>query len=158
MDLQKHKDWPLETLWSQEAVDGTFRDLLRNFFGNESVMARAFEGHHAMMKIEEFLEGDTCVIRAEIPGIDPDKDVELNVDDGVLRLSAKREEKEESRSADGYRSEFHYGQLTRSLRLPEGATEADITASYKDGILEVRVPAPKKPVDAGSRKIPITRD
>ena len=156
MDLHKREKWPLETLWSQEAVDGTFRDLLRNFFGDESVMARAFEGH-AMMKIEEFLDGDTCVIRAELPGIDPEKDVELSVDDGVLRLSAHREEKEESRTADGYHSEFHYGSLARSFRLPEGATEADVTASYKDGILEVRVPAPKKPVEAAARKIPITR-
>lgn len=157
MDLEKHRDWPLETLWSQEAVDGRFRDLLRNFFGDESVMARAFEGHHALMKIEEFLDGDACVIRAELPGIDPDKDVDLSVDDGVLRLSAKREEKEEARTADGYHSEFHYGHLMRSFRLPEGATEADIEATYKDGILEVRVPAPKKPVEAGARKIEITR-
>lgn len=157
MDLQKREKWPLETLWNQDAVDGTFRELLRNFFGDESVMARAIEGHHAMMKIEEFLDGDTCVIRAELPGIDPDKDVELSVDDGVLRLSAEREEKEESRTADGYHSEFHYGRLARSFRLPEGATEADVAATYKDGILEVRVPAPKKPVEAAARKIPITR-
>jgi HSP20 family protein len=110
-----------------------------------------------MMKIEEFLDGDTCVIRAELPGIDPDRDVELSVDDGVLRLSATREEKEETRNADGYHSEFRYGHLRRSFHLPEGATEADVTATYKDGILEIRVPAPRKVEHAESRKIPIAR-
>jgi HSP20 family protein len=121
-------------------------------------MTRAFDGqHHAMMKIEEFLDEDDCVIRAELPGIDPDKDVELSVDDGVLRLSATREEKEETRNADGYHSEFRYGRLARSFRLPEGATEADVTATYKDGILEIRVPAPKKAAQTEARKIPIAR-
>jgi HSP20 family protein len=58
---------------------------------------------------------------------------------------------------DGYRSEFHYGRLARSIRLPEGATEAEVTASYKDGILEVRVPAPKAVGAPKETKIPIAR-
>lgn len=155
MDTQKLERWPLETLWSQEAVDGTFREVLRNFFGSESLMARAFDGHQAMVKIEEFLDGDVCVIRAELPGINPDQDVELSVDDGVLRLVATREEKDESRNANGYHSEFHYGRVARSFRLPEGATEADVSAGYKDGILEIRVSTPKKAVESEPRKIPI---
>lgn len=157
MEIQKHTRWPLETLSTQEAIDGSFSDILRNFFGDDSPMARVFEGHQDVMKIEEFLDGDTCVIRAELPGVDPEKDVELSIADGVLRLCAHRQEKEESRNADGYRSEFRYGQLVRSLRLPEGATEADVKATYRDGILEVRVPAPKDPITTAARKIPISR-
>lgn len=156
MEIQKRNTWPLETLASQEAIDGTFKDILRNFFGSESIMARAFEGHQDLMKLEEFLDGDTCVIRAEVPGVDPEKDVELDIRDGVLHMSVHREQREETRNADGYRSEFSYGRLSRSLRVPEGTTEADIKATYKDGILEVRVPAPKE-VDRTARKIPITR-
>ena len=68
-----------------------------------------------------------------------------------------REERTEDKRPEGYRSEFHYGSLTRSIRLPEGATEADVKATYKDGILEVRVPAPKPAAPATGTKIPISR-
>lgn len=40
------------------------------------------------LRMEEYFEGSTLVLRAEVPGIDPDKDVEITVSDGVLRLTA----------------------------------------------------------------------
>ncbi|WP_206062772.1 Hsp20/alpha crystallin family protein [Nocardioides piscis] len=155
MKREHHRGWPLETLWSQDLVDTAFGDMFRTFFNGESVLDRA-QGAH-VMRLEEFVEDDTCVIRAELPGIDPEKDVEISVADGILHLRAEREERSEEKRPDGYRSEFHYGRLSRSVRLPEGATEADVTASYKDGILEVRVPAPKAEVTTTPTKIPITR-
>lgn len=90
-----------------------------------------------------------------MPGIDPDKDVEITVSDGVLHLKAHREEKAEKNKPAVYRSEFHYGSFERAIRLPEGATEADVKANYQDGILEVRVPI-AKPVTPGTTRIPIT--
>ena len=128
-------------------------DVFRNFFPGEGVFERFFEGRQHVMRVEEYLEDGTIVIRAELPGVDPDKDVEISVDEGIMHLRAEREERTEEERPTGYRSEFHYGRLERSIRLPEGATEADIKASYKDGILEIRVPAskPAKP----SVKIPI---
>jgi len=152
---ERHLGWPLETVWSQDLVDTAFGDMFRNFFGGEGVLDRA-QGAHAL-RLEEFLEDDTCVIRAELPGIDPEKDVDISIADGVLHLRAEREERSEEKRPDGYRSEFHYGLLARSIRLPEGATEADVTASYKDGILEVRVPAPKPAVEPTPTKIPVAR-
>jgi HSP20 family protein len=142
-------------MWSQDLVDTAFGDMLRNFFGGEGVLDRV-QGTHAL-RLEEFLDDETCVIRAELPGIDPEKDVEISIADGILHLRAEREERSEEKRPDGYRSEFHYGRLARSIRLPEGATDADVTASYKDGILEVRVPAPKAAVAPTSTKIPIAR-
>jgi HSP20 family protein len=154
---QRHEPWPLETVWSQDLIDRAFRDMLHNFFTGEGVLERVFEPGSHLMHVEEYLDGDTCVIRAELPGIDPDKDVEISVADGVLHLRAEREERAEEERPEGYRSEFHYGSLARHLRLPEGATEADVSATYKDGILEVRVPAPKQVARASSTKIPISR-
>jgi HSP20 family protein len=152
---ERHAGWPLETMWSQDLVDTAFGDMFRNFFSAEGMLDRV-QGTHAM-RLEEYLEDDTCVIRAELPGIDPDKDVDISVADGVLHLRAEREERSEEKQADGYRSEFHYGHLSRSIRLPEGATVADVTASYKDGILEVRVPAPKVAATPQPTKIPVAR-
>lgn len=153
---ERHPGWPLETVWSQDLVDTAFGDMFRSFFTGESILDRVQASHG--MRLEEFVEDDTCVIRAELPGVDPEKDVEISVADGILHLRAEREERSEEKQPNGYRSEFHYGQLARSIRLPEGASEADVTASYKDGILEVRVPAPKAAAAAAPVKIPIARD
>jgi HSP20 family protein len=152
---ERHPGWPLETLWSQDVVDSAFGDMFRNLFGSEGVLDRV-QGTH-VMRLEEFLDGDTCVIRAELPGIDPEKDVEITIADGILHLRAEREERSEDKRPEGYRSEFHYGRLTRNIRLPEGATEDDVTASYRDGILEVRVPAPKATAVPMKAKIPVAR-
>jgi HSP20 family protein len=73
--------------------------------------------------------------------------------DGTLRISAKRREEERKEGTDYVRREMHYGSFIRTLPLPEGVSETDIKASYKDGILEIRVPIPE-PVSG--TKIPIT--
>ena len=96
-----------------------------------------------LIRVEEFREDGTLVIRADLPGIDPEKDVELTVAHGMLHIEAERR-KEEKREEKGYvRQEVRYGSVSRSLPLPEGVTEADITATYKDGVLEIRIPEPK---------------
>lgn len=67
----------------------------------------------------------------------------MTVSGGMLHIDAERRA-EETQEEKGYvRQEVYYGSLSRSLPLPAGVTEADITAAYKDGVLEVRVPAPK---------------
>jgi HSP20 family protein len=105
------------------------------------------------LRVEEYVDGGTLVVRAELPDIDPDKDVELSItDDGVLRISAQREEKTERKDKDVYRSEFRYGSFVRNVPLPEGVKEDDVTASYKDGILEIRAP-----IAAAEEKPPVTR-
>lgn len=95
-----------------------------------------------LIRVEEFRENGILVIRADLPGIDPDSDIELTVSNGMLHIEAERRE-EEKREQKGYvRQELRYGSLSRSLPLPEGATGTDITATYKNGVLEIRVPAP----------------
>ena len=151
------RPWPLDTVWSQDLVDTAFRDMFRNFFGAEGLLDRVADAAGPVMRLEEFIDGETCVIRAEMPGIDPEKDVTLTMADGMLHLSAEREERSEEDRADGYRSEFRYGRLVRHVRLPKGTTEAEVSATYKDGILEVRVPAPKEAVPAAPTTIPVVR-
>jgi HSP20 family protein len=102
------------------------------------------------LRMEEYREGDTLVLRTEVPEIDPDKDVEISVGDGVLTIRAHREMK------SGCRSEFHYGELSRSLPLPTGVSGDDVKATYGDGILEVRVPVPAE-VAPKSMSVPVQR-
>lgn len=93
---------------------------------------RLFDTEHAM-RCEEYVEGDRYVLRAELPGIDPDKDVQVSIDTGVLTIRAERTRTRR----DDQRSEFFYGRLARSMTLPKGTDETSISATYRDGILEV---------------------
>lgn len=109
-----------------------------------------------LLRVEEYRENGTLVIRADLPGIDPEKDVEIEVVDGTLRVSAERRQEEKVEEKDFVRTELRYGSFSRSLHLPPGASEKDVVATYKDGVLEIRIPvaAPQAPE---AKKIPIAR-
>lgn len=96
-------------------------------------------------------------MRAELPGIDPERDVDVSISEGQLRIDAHREERQEEKEKGGYRTEFRYGSFTRTLALPEGASADDVTATYTDGVLEVRVPIPEQKPARISNKIEVKR-
>ena len=104
------------------------------WFGNSWPALRMFEPER-MMRLEELVKDDRYIVRTELPGIDPDKDVEITIEDGVLHVHGERREEH----TDAQRSEFSYGSFSRSVALPSGADEDDVEATYKDGILEVSV-------------------
>ena len=106
-------------------------------------------------RVEEFEEGGALVVRAEMPGIDPDRDVEITVSDNSLRIKAERRQETKTEDKKGYRSEFRYGSFVRSIPLPAGATDEDVKATYHDGILEVRIPVSAE--KAEGKKIPVAR-
>lgn len=87
------------------------------------------------IRIEEYVEGDHYLIRAELAGIDPEKDVEIMVGSGYLTIRAERSDKIEGK----HRSEFRYGSFSRTLTLPVNADEEGVTASYHDGIFTISV-------------------
>src|SRR5687768_8940860 len=87
-------------------------------------------------RIEEYTDRDTFVVRAEVPGADPAKEISVTVRDGRLSIMVERTEER----LDKVHSEFHYGSLARTVTLPAGAIEDRITARYEYGILEIRVP------------------
>ena len=108
-----------------------------------------------MIRVDEFRENGTLVVRAELPGLDPDKDVELTVVDGMLRIKAERKEEETTEDKSYVRHELRYGSFTRVLPLPEGVAETDVKANYVNGILEIRIPAPV--AEPAATKIPIAK-
>ena len=110
-----------------------------------------------VIRVDEFREGNQQVIRAELPDIDPEKDVDVTVQDGMLRIAAQRRIEEERQDKGYTRRELRYGSSSRTLPLPEGADEKDIRASYKDGILEIRVPVSAPPGPAEPTKISVSR-
>jgi HSP20 family protein len=102
------------------------------------------------IRIEDELDADRYTVRAELPGIDPAKDVDITYADETLRLTVTRTGNERDRG----HSEFRYGTFTRTLRLPPGVEDETLTAVYKDGVLEISV-AIGEP-RTGGRHIPVT--
>jgi len=109
-------------------------------------------GSNATFRVEDYTDDGTYMVRAELPGIDPEQDVEVTVDAGMLTIRAERREE----SKQDRHSEFRYGSLTRSVPLPEGADVDNISAKYDKGILEVTVPVPHQ-AKAGPRQIAVSR-
>lgn len=90
------------------------------------------------IKVEEYATDSEIIVRAELPGINPDKDVEVELGDGYLTISGHREEEHKKKKM----SEFYYGSFSRTMAMPVGVEKKDVKASYRDGILEVRVIRP----------------
>ncbi len=101
--------------------------------------------------LESFVQNDHLVIRADLPGIDPN-DVEVTVTGKTLTVRGKREQKREDKGRDYVHREVAYGSFERHVELPAGVNAADIKASYHNGVLELTVPIPK---EAAARKVPI---
>ena len=87
-------------------------------------------------RVEEGARDNRYVIRAELPGLDPDRDIEVTVEGSTLAIHAERRQED----SGPYRSEFRYGSLTRLVRLPAKVDAKDVTARYERGVLEVSVP------------------
>jgi HSP20 family molecular chaperone IbpA len=113
---------------------------------------RPFSGARPV-RVEDYVSEGQYVVRVELPGIDPEKDIEITVDDGVLTVRAERREEKK----EGGRSEFRYGSFARSVTLPTGADEENVAASYRDGILEVRTPI-KEATKAEPKRIAINKE
>jgi HSP20 family molecular chaperone IbpA len=110
--------------------------LLPRLFGDMTDWFEAEFPRAQMIRVEDRITDKEYVVRAELPGVDPEKDVQITVDHGMLTVRAERREEEKGAN----RSEFRYGMLHRSVRLPANADEEKITASYRKGVLEVSVP------------------
>lgn len=136
----------------QAALDWPWR-MDRPFFPWSSVWDGAGEFD---VRIEEFERDGHYVIRAEVPGIDAQKNIELTVANSQLQLIIHRERHEKSGDVRHYRTEFQYGSFTRIVPLPRTASEKDVKATYRDGILEIVIKMNGTP--AHGHRVPITTD
>jgi HSP20 family protein len=91
------------------------------------------------------------VVKAEIPGVKKE-DVKLSMQDNVLTLSGERKFEEETKKENYVRVERGYGSFTRSFTLPPFVDAKKISAEFKDGLLEVKLP---KSEEAKSKEVEI---
>ena len=103
------------------------------------------------IRIEDYSEDGHYVVRAEIAGINPEKELEVATGAGYLSIRAERSSHVEGK----HRSEFRYGSFSRTLELPPGADTDDVSADYINGILTIKV-AIKGERREAAKSIPVT--
>ena len=104
---------------------------IRDWF-DEFPLAPHTEIEAQKIRVEEYEENGAYLVRAELPGVDPDNDIDVVVEEGVLTVRAERREEK-----DKDYSEFRYGSFLRSVQLPPGADADDVEVSYDRGVLTV---------------------
>ncbi|OBI83337.1 Hsp20/alpha crystallin family protein [Mycobacterium sp. 1245805.9] len=125
-------------LWSRPAWD-TDR-WLRDFFGPAAATDWFKPVNSGFTPAAEIVkDGDDAVVRLELPGVDVEKDVNVEVENGQLVIHGEhRDEHAEEQNGRTLR-EIRYGSFRRSFQLPTHVTGEAVTASYDNGVLTVRV-------------------
>ena len=137
----------MTTPWQRD-IDRIFRSVADQF-GRMDLSTRQVEWLPAA---DVLSSGDDMVIRLELPGIDPSKDLEITVEDDVLHIRGERRGSEEETRGGFIRRETSYGSFERSLPLPRNAKTDDLKATYQDGILEIVVP---KGAKQSAQRVPV---
>jgi len=139
-----------------EEMDRSFDRMLRDFgiprrswmpSGRSSVMGRQ---EIWSPRVEAFQKGDQFVVRAELPGLKKD-DVNVEVTDDTITIRGERRDERQEEREGYYHSEREYGEFQRTIPLPEGVISDNAQASFKDGVLEITMPAPPAEASRGRR-------
>ena len=124
-----------------------FNSLLSEFDDRESSLS-------GFTPVVNTREGEFAYhVDADLPGVKKE-DIKINVKDNVLTISGERHHKEEVKEEDYHRVETSFGKFERSFTLPKGSDTENISASNKDGVLEVVIPKLKSETEK-SKKIEV---
>ncbi len=133
---------------------GLFDPFFEDFFDIPSVWDRRMNKAGSLMKTDIKETADSYVLDIDMPGIDK-KDIGIELRDGYLTVSAKKEESSEEKGEHHYlRRERSYGACSRSFYVGE-IEDKDVDAKLENGILTITVPKKDKPEDNGAKRIDI---
>lgn len=131
-------------------VNRLFEEAFRGF-DPPSMFSRMMPGNGSWPKVEISESEKEIRVTAEVPGLD-EKDIEVLLEDGVLTL--RGEKKSESQDKERQFSERYYGRFERCLALGREVEQDNVAATFKNGVLEVKLPKTAK-AQANARRIPI---
>jgi len=131
----------------------TLRDNINRMFDMAFPFEHPETGEVAQWRptVDIYDQNGETVVRAELPGVNKE-DISLDINDGVMNIKGERSSEEEVEEGSYYRKERLSGSFQRSVPLPEPVDADQVKATYKDGVLEVRVP---KTEETGARRISI---
>jgi HSP20 family protein len=101
--------------------------------------------------VDLYEEKDEIVVKTDLPGMSKE-DIQVNVTDHLLIIKGEKKKEEEIKEGDYYRSERSYGSFSRSVDLPGEVQIENAKASFKNGVLEIRLP---KTEEAKRREIKV---
>ena len=139
---------PFETAWDREMLAMMDRFFGRDWFAGEDLGWKP--------RVDMFRRNGNLIVRAELPGIDPAKDLDIEVEGDLLHIRGERKFDEEVTDEDRYVKERFYGSYDRRLVLPEGVDPDKLEATYEAGVLTITVPLPVE-VQPTARKIEVTK-
>ena len=124
-----------------ERMDEMFDEFFRRPLGRPllSRFPRIMEEIAPSPSVDIFEEKDDIVLKTELPGMTKD-DIEINLTDDMITLSGEKKHEEKIEEKNYYRHECSYGSFKRSFKLPVEVQSNKAKASFKNGVLEVRIP------------------
>jgi|SRR3990172_2043800 len=151
------KKEPARALSPFEEMERRFEDLFRRPFSllepSWWPRLRMPEMEEVSPKIDIFEEGENFVVKAEIPGMKKEE-IEVNLTDDMVTISGEKKKEEKVEKKDYYRLERSYGSFSRSFRLPKEIQTDKAKATFKDGVLELKVPKTEEAIKK-EKKVPI---
>ncbi|HEV2781811.1 MAG TPA: Hsp20/alpha crystallin family protein [Actinophytocola sp.] len=137
MALAVRSMWdPFSSLIRQ--LDTDFDNLVRRSFG-------AGQGASFVPAADVVRDGEDVVVTLELPGVDVDKDVNVEVAEGRLLITGQRAEQTSKEEGGVLIRESRSGSFRREFALPEHVTADDIAADYDRGLLKIRIRGVSKP-------------
>jgi len=132
---------PSKWLSPFERMEEMFESFFRRPFGRPLLpsLPRWFEGMEPSPSIDIFEEGDDVVVKTELPGIDRDN-IDIDLTDNAITISGEKKKEEKVEKKNYYHLERSYGSFSRSFTLPAEVQTDKAKATFKNGLLEVRVP------------------
>jgi HSP20 family protein len=135
-------------------------DMIRRFMGTRTHLAYPalplFVDRPFVPVTDTYEKDEDVIVRVELPGIDPAKDVHVFVEDNNLVVRGERKEKDEVKKDSYYKMEAFFGSFEKRLPIPKGIDDAAIEAAYADGVLRIRVPkAAKQGAPPRAKEIPV---
>jgi HSP20 family protein len=119
-----------------------FSDLDR-FFNEDDWFFPVFSWSELSRPALDLKETDKeIIVEVEVPGFDPEK-IDIKVEQGVLRIAGKMDEKEEEKEKGYWRKEIRRSSFERVIRLPVEVKEEEVEATYDRGVLKISIPKAK---------------
>jgi HSP20 family protein len=134
-----------------ETFERRMADLFERFWGPSERERSVWGPENWAPAIESKVENGNLIVKVDLPGIDP-KEVSISVLGNQLTIEGERKREEKKEEKDYFYQEVSYGKFSRTIPLPEGVDADKVKANYKNGVLEITLPAPKQ---LASKKVQI---
>jgi HSP20 family protein len=136
-----------------EEMRNEFRDMLRGIWDMRRPLSALRPDWLSAREpaVDVFEREGKVIVKAEMPGIQL-SDIDVSISDDELRISGERREEKEIKEENYYRSERTVGHVFRALALPEGCNADAVSATMRDGLLEIVIPRKEQAV---SKKVEV---